>query len=31
MLRRLYRCAVRMHPSSFRRRFGEEMLYIFDQ
>jgi hypothetical protein len=31
MLRRLYRCAVRLHPSSFRRRFGEEMLYIFDQ
>jgi hypothetical protein len=31
MLRRLYRCAVRLHPPSFRRRFGEEMLYIFDQ
>lgn len=31
MLRRLYLCAVRWHPSSFRRRFGEEMLYIFDQ
>src|ERR1039458_10209207 len=31
MLRRLYCCAVRLHPSSFRRRFGEEMLYIFDQ
>jgi hypothetical protein len=31
MLRRLYRCAVRLHPSGFRRRFGEEMLYIFDQ
>jgi hypothetical protein len=31
MLRRLYRCAVRLHPSSFRRRFGEEMLCIFDQ
>ncbi len=35
MLRRLYRCGmrwgVRLHPSSFRRRFGEEMLYIFDQ
>jgi hypothetical protein len=31
MLRRLYRCAVRLHPCSFRRRFGEEMLYIFDQ
>lgn len=31
MLRRLYRCAVSLHPSSFRRRFGEEMLCIFDQ
>ncbi|MGA1987627.1 MAG: hypothetical protein ABSG72_15280 [Candidatus Sulfotelmatobacter sp.] len=31
MLRHLYRCAVRLHPSSFRRRFGDEMLYIFDQ
>jgi hypothetical protein len=31
MLRRLYRCAVRLHPPSFRRRFGDEMLYIFDQ
>jgi hypothetical protein len=31
MLRRLYRCAVRLHPSGFRRRFGDEMLYIFDQ
>jgi hypothetical protein len=31
MLRRLYRCAVRLHPSNFRRRFGEEMLYVFDQ
>ena len=31
MLRHLYRCAVRLHPSSFRQRFGEEMLYIFDQ
>jgi hypothetical protein len=31
MLRRLYCWAVRLHPSSFRLRFGEEMLYIFDQ
>ena len=31
MLRHLYRCAVRLHPSSFRQRFGGEMLYIFDQ
>jgi hypothetical protein len=31
MLRGLFRCVVRLHPSSFRRRFGDEMLYIFDQ
>lgn len=31
MLGRLYRWAVRLHPSSFRRRFGDEMLSIFDQ
>src|SRR4051794_33562505 len=31
MLRHLYRCAVRLHPPSFRERFGDEMLYIFDQ
>ena len=31
MLRRLYRCAVRLHPSGFRRHFGDEMQYIFDQ
>src|SRR5271166_1788043 len=31
MLRHLYRCAVRLHPASFRRRFGDEMPYIFDQ
>jgi hypothetical protein len=31
MLRRFYRCTVRLHPSSFRQRFGDEMLYIFDQ
>ena len=31
MLRRLYRCAVRLHPSCFHQRFGDEMLYIFDQ
>lgn len=30
MLRHLYRCALRLHPSAFRRRFGEEMLSIFD-
>src|SRR6266576_1262875 len=31
MLRRLFRCAVRSHPASFRERFGDELLYIFDQ
>jgi len=31
MLKHLYRCAVRLHPASFRRRFGDEMLYVFDQ
>lgn len=31
MLRYLYRCAIRLHPFSFRERFGDEMLYIFDQ
>jgi hypothetical protein len=31
MLRHLYCFVVRLHPSSFRHRFGGEMLYIFDQ
>jgi len=31
MLRYLYRFVVRAHPGSFRRRFGDEMLSIFDQ
>lgn len=31
MLRSLYRCLLRLHPPGFRRRFGEEMLSIFDQ
>jgi hypothetical protein len=30
MLRHLYRCALRLHPRGFRRRFGDEMLSIFD-
>lgn len=30
MLRYLYRCTLRLHPPAFRRRFGEEMLSIFD-
>lgn len=31
MLRHLYRYSVRVHPFRFRKRFGDEMLYIFDQ
>lgn len=31
MLKHLYRLAIRLHPSDFRKRFGDEMLYIFDQ
>jgi len=30
MLRSLYRCALRLHPPAFRKRFAEEMLSIFD-
>lgn len=31
MLRSVYRCALRLHPSAFRERFSAEMLSIFDQ
>ena len=31
MLRSLYRCALHLHPPAFRRRFADEMLFIFDQ
>jgi hypothetical protein len=31
MFRHLYRFVVLAHPASFRRRFGDEMLSIFDQ
>ncbi len=31
MLSHVYRCVVRLHPATFRRRFGDEMLSIFDQ
>lgn len=31
MLRSLYRCVLFLHPPSFRKRFGNEMLSIFDQ
>ena len=30
MLRPLYRCVLRLHPSGFRQRFADEMLSIFD-
>jgi hypothetical protein len=31
MLRTCYRCLVRLHPAPFRRRFGDEMLAVFDE
>jgi hypothetical protein len=31
MIRRLYRCLVWLHPATFRLRFEEEMLWIFDE
>lgn len=31
MLRQLYVCALRWHPTVFRDRFAGEMLFIFDQ
>ena len=31
MLRFAYRCLLRLHPPRFRRRFADEMLWIFDQ
>jgi hypothetical protein len=30
-MRGLYRFVVRLHPSEFRDRFGDEMLCIFDE
>jgi hypothetical protein len=30
LARLLYRLLLRLHPAGFRRRFGEEMLWIFD-
>jgi hypothetical protein len=31
MLRTLYRCLIRLHPFSFRVRFQEELLSLFDE
>ena len=31
LLRRVYRGLLRLHPEEFRREFGEEMLWIFDE
>ena len=31
MTRSLYRCLLWLHPSDFRLRFEEEMLWIFDE
>src|SRR6185295_16771269 len=29
--RSFYRCLLRLHPSAFRTRFADEMLWIFDE
>jgi hypothetical protein len=31
LLRRLYRGLLRLHPEQFRREFGDDMLWIFDE
>lgn len=31
MVRGVYRCLVRLHPSAFRLRFQDEMLWIFEE
>ena len=31
LLRRLYRGLLRLHPEEFRRQFGDDMLWIFDE
>jgi hypothetical protein len=31
IMRGLYRCLLCLHPAAFRRRFAEEMLWIFDE
>jgi hypothetical protein len=30
LARLMYRLVLRLHPAAFRKRFGEEMLWIFD-
>ena len=30
-MRTCYRCLLWMHPAAFRREYGDEMLWIFDQ
>jgi len=30
-MRAVYQCLVQLHPYKFRSRFGEEMLWIFDE
>jgi hypothetical protein len=31
MIRRFYRCLVRLHPPAFRQQFAAEMLWIFEE
>jgi hypothetical protein len=31
MARTVYLCLVLMHPPGFRRRFGDEMLFVFEE
>jgi hypothetical protein len=31
MIRTLYGWLIRLHPPAFRRRFGQELLWIFDE
>jgi hypothetical protein len=31
MMKRLYHGLLWLHPAAFRRQFGEEMLWIFDE
>jgi len=30
-MKRFYRFVIRLHPAEFRERFGDEMLFIFDE